>query len=169
MTTAVRAHTLAVILLHSLAMRSLLPFVVLAACTSTSSDVTGPFPDDTSVVNLTIVGGLAPMPGPGSTCQPADDSFTYSLSDRHLGWSSCESPTTGGTYAFVTGSKTLSDSDHDALVSALRALKLPPGGCGGDTTETFEFATPHGTSTFPEGGCMPGATDVIDLFYTAEN
>ena len=143
-------------------MRSLLLLSVLAACTS--SDSTGPFPSDTSVVNLTLVGGLAPTPGPGSTCQPLDDEYTYSLSERHLGWKSCESPTIGGTYTFVTGEKTLSEADHDDLVSALQALRPAPGGCGGDATETFQFATPNGVTTYPQGGCMPGANDVLDLF-----
>lgn len=138
--------------------------LAIASCSSSSDAV---FPADTAVVDLTMVGGLAPTPGPGSTCAAIDDEYTYSLADHHLGWKSCQSPSIGGTYDFVHGETTLSDADHTALVDALHALGPAKPPCGGDITETFQFAALSGTTVYGQASCMPGASDVAELLRSA--
>jgi hypothetical protein len=138
-----------------------------AGCTTTSTAPGGAFPTATTSVQLSLLGGLAPQAGPGSTCQPIDEHYTYELSTRHLTWTICSSPTVGGVYTPVPGSATLSADDATNLVNALRAVEPATTECGGDITEMFDFATPGGTKHYAQAGCMPGASDVIDLITAA--
>ena len=140
-------------------------FACTAACAQQPSGAL--FPDDATSVELQVTGGLAPTPGAGSTCTPADDSYTYVVATRALSWSACTSPTPGGAYTTQTGQATLASDAAQQLLDALRALALPPDPCGSDVTATMMVATAKGVASYPQAECLVGFSDVQDELAAA--
>ena len=144
----------------------LVSLVVVAACSTTGSDSV--FPSDTTQFEMTSTGGLAPQAGSGSTCQPANATFTYVLATRALAWNECTSPNDDGVYSFVPGQATLSAGDGAQLVAQLQALAPAPEAFGGDFAATFVFTTSAGEQdTYADAMCLTGASDVMDAVYAA--
>jgi hypothetical protein len=140
-------------------------FIAIVACTvgcAAQSTNNGVFPSTATSLELHVAGGLAPMPATGSTCTPADDSYTYVLATQVLSWTECSSPTAGGVYAFVPGQATLDDAAAAQLVDALQALEPPPQPCGADFSATLAFATPGGETTFDSAECLVGYSDMVN-------
>lgn len=142
-------------------------FVAILVCAgcSTQPSSNAVFPATATSLQLHVAGGLAPMPAAGSTCTPADDSFTYVIATEMLSWTECSSPTAGGVYAFVPGQATLDDDAAAQLVDALQALAPPPQPCGGDFSATLVFATPAGDTTVNAAECLVGYSEMTDAIY----
>jgi hypothetical protein len=120
------------------------------------------FPADTTKVVVTDKGGFGPGVQDGSTCSPADSTYTLLLPSRELSWKICESTGVGGgTYAFRTGQKTIAEADFTALSDALHALRRQTKTqCGADKpSETIVFTTPSGDVTYLDDFYFCDATD----------
>lgn len=113
---------------------------------SSDGGTTDLFPADTQKIVVSSKGGFGPGLIDGSTCAPSDTTYTLTLPARELTWKVCSAVEGGPTYAFDTGTKTLSAADTAPLEAALHAIAVTTTTmCGADApTETVTFTTPSG-------------------------
>ena len=78
------------------------------ACAIGCAQQSDVFPDDTTTLELHVAGGLAPAPGPGSTCTPEDTTYDYVLATRALSWTAYQSGS-DGVFTEQPGQTTLGD------------------------------------------------------------
>lgn len=116
-------------------------------------------PDTTKIV-LTVKGGFGPGPLDGSTCTPADLTYTLTLPARELSWKLCELAD-GGSYAFRTGQRTLSAEEYAPVSAALHALqRATQTACGADApNEEIVLTTPSGDTTYYDDFYFCNASD----------
>jgi hypothetical protein len=167
-------------MLWSMGMRSVAILIAIAACTTSPRDQarhTGPdargsdatasgvFDPTTTMVEIDRSGGLLPAPGPGSTCVPLTQQYTYVIAIGVLTWSVCQAPTGSNVYSTVPGQATLTGTQAVALLTALQGLSPPPYACGSDVNETYTFTTPHGVVTVDNGACLQGDDAVMTALY----
>nr|HEX4318578.1 hypothetical protein [Kofleriaceae bacterium] len=157
--------------MRSLAVASAALVTCLAACAtdhtapSTGSDG-GIVAADATSVQIHITGGLAPTPAAGSTCQPMDDLYTYTIATRVLAWTTCTSATGDNVFAEAPGSATLDAASADQLHAALLALAPEMTTVGGDITARLAYAAPSGSGSFIHIEQANGYSDVMDVVYS---
>ena len=147
-------------------MRLLVAFAAALACAIGCAQQSDVFPDNTTTLELHVAGGLAPAPGPGSTCTPEDTTYDYVLATRALSWTACQSGS-DGVFTQQPGQTTLGADAAHQLHDALAALALPADPCGADFTATLHFTTPDGASDYPQAECLVGFSGVEDALGTA--
>ena len=122
-------------------------------------------PDDAKHVVLTRVGGFAPTPGAGSTCQPMDEIYDLDLLQHRLAWQICASDTIGGVYTMRPGSVALDATQSDTLATDVDAIRPAQGCGGGDISDTLMVDS----ATYHDAQCMSGEnalyTDLSDVMY----
>jgi len=148
-------------------MRMCLAVVLTCAAGCAADSTSAVFPPGATSFELDQAGGLSPTPAAGSTCTPANESYTYVLATKVLSSNVCSSPTADGVYAFVAAQATLSDAAAGQLVAALGALEPPPQPCGSDLTATLVVTVPSRETTYDAAECLVGFDDVVDAIHTA--
>lgn len=147
-------------------MRLLVAAAAALACAVGCAQQSAVFPDNTTTLELHVTGGLAPSPGPGSTCTPQDNTYDYVLATRALSWTSCQSDSSG-VFTPQSGQATLAADAAQQLHAALAALALPDQPCAGDFTATLHFTTLDGASDYPQAECLVGFSGVQDALASA--
>lgn len=128
-----------------------------AADSSTSTDLV---PTGSTKAVISITGGFeGPGASDGSTCTPANDTYTVDLSAKSVEWKLCR--LNGQAYAFVTGNKTLSDADFGSLTGKMHGLtRATKTSCGADAPEqTITFSSPTGDTTLYDDFYFCNASD----------
>jgi hypothetical protein len=117
------------------------------------------FPADATKVVVTEKGGFGPGPLDGSTCTPADVTFTLLLGTRDLSWKVCDFDD-AGTYAYRAGQRILSEAELGTVTTKLRALRVnTEHACGADKpADQIVITTPSGSVTYDDSfyGCNKG-------------
>ncbi len=103
------------------------------------------FPADATKIVASSKGGFGPGLQDGSTCSPADTTYTLTLPARELTWKVC-AMIDGGLYAYDMGTKTLSAADSAPVEAALHAIAVTTKQmCGADAPEqTVTYTTTAG-------------------------
>lgn len=106
-------------------------------------------PADASKLVLTEKGGFVAQAPDGSTCTKVDATYTIALPARELAWKTCEA-TDSGPYAFVTGTRALTEAEYAPIQTALRALRrATKTACGADKPEEkLVVTTPSGEKAY---------------------
>ncbi len=121
------------------------------------ADAGGILYSDDMTVKVTSMGGFGPEAIDGSTCIPADTTFTYVLATKALTWKICALED-GGTFAYDSGSRTLTATEATTLQASLDAVAINriAGGCGADKPMLMmELASPSALTP----------SDYYDQFY----
>jgi hypothetical protein len=142
-------------------MRSVLFLIVAAACTG--SGATGPGSASSSplvAATITTKGGLAPTPGPGSTCTLTDEAYAYDGASRVATWKRCEEQGNTLVFTYVTGRAQLSADPAKQLEAALAGLQTGSP-CGSDVHDQIAITWTTGNAMFDE--CAQGVTAVFDV------
>lgn len=147
-------------------MRLLVAAAAALACAVGCTQQSAVFPDNTTTLEMHVTGGLAPNPGPGSTCTPQDTTYDYVLATRALSWTACQSGS-DGVFTKQSGQDTLGADAAKQLHDALAALALPDQPCGGDISATLHFTTTDGASDYPQAECLVGFSGVQDALASA--
>lgn len=110
----------------------------------------GLYPDGVTKIVVTSKGGFTAGAPDGSTCQPADVTYTLTPATRELAWKICEQADGSAVFAFRTGQKTLTAEQYKDVDDAIHALKRQTQKqCGADApSEQITFTTASGDVTY---------------------